>query len=372
MTVVPHGKNVVWGESMKIVKIASALLVAVSIISCGVKEKSGMTTASGIESGKLYKIVIVMDTVDDWSSGIRDGFKDNLLKTLTEKGASAEFTEFDTKLDPAVAQDIVQKIEQGVPDLICMINYPTVFADAMITAKLDDPKYRIVSENCIPVLSGIISNPAKSGGNVTGVGVFVQMNSPIRLAKRLKPNLKRLAFYSWDQVAVLNKWFKEEITRACSEEGIELVEFREVKHFEDTISMFQKYNSAGDTFIMGGISAYVNSNGKPLTGKEEMQWIRENARIPFVCYDETAVRDSFLAGTCVIWYDIGAQLSEKGARILDGEYPGDIAWDYPRKYNIVINQKSADRLNLKMPQELISAAYRIYTDYEGGFIGSDN
>jgi len=348
----------------------AAIFLISLLLSCCTKPDEAKRPVIGIKSGATYRVIIVMDTVDDWSSGIRDGFKETLLKDLTSKGASAEFAEYDTKLDPKRAEEIVAKIKEASPDLICMINYPTVFADTMISSKLPEPKYRIVSENCIPVLSGTINNLEKPGGNITGVGVFVQMNSVIRLAKWLKPSLDKVVFYSWDQVTLLNNWFREELTRACKEENIELVEFREVKHFEESIDFFSKYNNRKDTFLMGGISAYIDKNGKPLTGKEEMKWLRDNLKIPSVCYDETAVKDSSVAGACVIWYDIGAQLAEKGLRILDGENPGDIPWDYPRKYNIILNKKIADSQGVKIPQELMSAAYRIYTDFEGNYIGS--
>jgi len=54
---------------------------------------------------------------------------------------------------------------------------------------------------------------------------------------------------------------------------------------------------------------------------------------------------------------------------LQGENPGDIPWDYPRKYNIILNKKRAEDLGIIIPQEVINASYRIYTDYKGNFIG---
>jgi putative ABC transport system substrate-binding protein len=62
-------------------------------------------------------------------------------------------------------------------------------------------------------------------------------------------------------------------------------------------------------------------------------------------------------------------MAEKGVRIINGENPGDIPWDYPRKYNIIVNLQRAKDLGIEIPQEVISAAYRIYTDYEGNFVG---
>ena len=101
----------------------------------------------------------------------------------------------------------------------------------------------------------------------------------------------------------------------------------------------------------------------------EPEYSRENVFIPLISYDEVTVGRGELAGTCVIWYDIGAQLAEKGILILGGTPPGDIPWDYPRKYNILLNLQNAKDLGIVIPQEIINAAYRVYTDYEGNFIG---
>lgn len=355
--------------------IISLMLIIFSCIACTEKKDVSINNENinnKISNKKEYNIIIVMDTIDDWSSGIRDGFKDTINTYLRNHGVKVNYFVYDTELKPEKAKEIVKKIKLKEPDLICTINYPTVFADEMISKKLIDKKYKIVSENCIPVKSGTIDSWEKPGGNITGVGVFIQKNSPIRLMKKLNPKMKRLAFYSWDKVKILNEWFEQEIKRACKEEGIELIEFRKVPHREATIEFFKEVNNMGsDVFMMGGISAFVNKDGSPANDKQEVEWLKKYGKFPFISYEETTVQYGNIAGTCVVWYDIGVQLAEKGILILNGENPGDISWDYPRKYNIILNKKRAKKLNIDFPQNIISAAYRIYTDYKGNFIGQE-
>jgi putative ABC transport system substrate-binding protein len=348
-------------------------LVALSVVFCSQKEldASGDDPAktAGLLKGQ-YDIMIIMDTIDDWSSGIRDGFKETLSKSLAESHKKVDYTVIDTELNETKIPGIIEKIKWSRPDLVCTINYPTAFADSMITQKLKDPEYKFVSENCIPIKSGTIKSWKKPGGNITGVGVFIQMNSPLRLMKKINPRYKKLAVYSWDRVPLLNEWLENEFRRACQEENIELLEFRKVAHQEATFEFFEYYNEQGnDIFLSGGISAFVHKDGSPAGGKEEVDWAIKHLKLPFVVYEETPVKYGSLAGTCVIWYDIGAQLAEKGLRVLNGENPGDIPWDYPRKYNIIINKKRAKDLGITIPQEIINASYRIYTDYNGNFIG---
>lgn len=354
-------------------RICSIAFVVVMGLCVSFSCSKGKESSENSNKNKKYKVVIVTDTVEEFAVGARDGFKETLDGLLKQNNSTAEYTIFDTELKPDKAAVILKEIEKISPDLICMINYPTVFADEQISKKLKDKKYKIVSENCIPIQSGIISNTEKPGGNITGVGVFIQFNSPIRLMKKLNPKAKYLAFYSWDAMTQINEWFEQELKRACKEENIKLVEFRKVPYQEATRQFMIDYSKKGsEYFIMCGISAFVHKDGSAADVPiEDNQWLAKNTNLFSVDYDENTIKSGQLAGTCVIWYDIGAQLADKGVRILSGENPGDISWDYPRKYNIIINQKRAKLLNIKIPQDIMSAAYRIYTDYDGHFVGQD-
>ncbi len=318
-----------------------------------------------------YNVMIIMDTSDDWSKGIRDGFKNTLSNALGNSHKMVNYTAIDTELKKSKIPEIIKKIRSLHPDLICTINFPTAFADQNITQKLRDPEYKFVSENCVPIKSGTIKSWKKPGGNVTGVGVFIQMNSTIRLMKKLNPKAKKLIFFSWDQMKLANEWFRGEIIRAAGEEGVRVIKFRTLKYHEEVKAFLSGYAQKGmDYFAMLGISVFVNKKGEFINaGVVESKWIRENMRIGFTSFDENDIKYGKLAGTCVIWYDIGVQLAEKGIRILKGENPGDMPWEYPRKYNIILNKKRAEDLGITIPQEIINASYRIYTDYKGNYIG---
>jgi putative ABC transport system substrate-binding protein len=361
---------------MMYVKISLLVLLATISLFCSKREQAN----GGEEPEKTalllkdqYGVMIIMDTIDEWSSGIRDGFRETLSKILAKRNKKVNYTIIDTELNQKKIPGIIEKIKSSQPDLICTINFPTAFADTMITRKLTGPEYKFVSENCVPIKSGVIKSRKKPGGNVTGVGVFIQMNSPIRLMKKLNPRAKKLIFFSWDQMTLANEWFKDEVTRAAKEEGVRLVTFKTLKHHEATLEFLSRYSKKGmDYFAMLGISVFVNKKGQFIdAGAMESKWIRENMKIGLTSFDENDIKYGKLAGTCVIWYDIGVQLAEKGIRVLKGENPGDIPWDYPRKYNIILNKKRADDLGIKIPQEIINASYRIYTDYKGNFIGRD-
>ncbi|HCM26583.1 MAG: hypothetical protein A2Z99_15155 [Treponema sp. GWB1_62_6] len=323
---------------------------------------------------KEYKILIAFDTLLPFSEGIMDGFRTTMDSQLAESGATAVYQAYDTKLDPAAIPAIMEAIYATKPDLICTVNYPTVFADNMITKKLGGSDFKIVSSNPIPVQSGVISDWLKPGGNVTGVGVFLKFNPQIRLMKMINPKVRKMAFVSWDAVGPLNEWFELEVRRACEEEGIEFVEFRRVGSAEEEVAFYEEYDKkSNEYFIMGGISAWVHEDGTPADMvkifSDSMKTLKH---LQYLSYDENPIKYGSLAGACVVWYDIGAQLAEKGFKILNGTKPGDLSWEYPRKYNIMLNQASAKNKGIFFPQILTGAAYRVYTDYDGNFLGQKN
>ncbi len=325
---------------------------------------------------KEYKVIVVMDTVSPWSEGIRDGFKETLDKQLRAAGAKASYQVFDTKLDPKTITDIQTAIDKTKPDLICTINFPTVFADNMITKLPANKAYSFVSENCIPLQSGLLKDTKKPGGNVTGVGVFSQMNSIIRLAKLINPKVKKLAVDSWDAMTQVNEWFEAEFKKASKEEGLDLVEFRRVASFEDEMAFYSEYDKKGSEYlVLDGIGTFVHKDGSPADSKAEALKMHKNYNhLFYMSYDEDSVKSNgmSLAGTAVIWYDIGSQLAEKGIKVLGGTKPGDIPWDYPRKFNLILNLAVAKQMGYTLPQSVINGAYRIYTDLDGHFVGQKN
>lgn len=157
---------------------------------------AGISAQTQAIQSREYSVFIILDTVDTWSAGIRDGIKTGLEPASAGSRASVRYSEFDTELNPEKAALIVEQIKAAKPDLIFVASFPDGFADRHITLKLKDSQYRFVSENAIPTQIGLINSWQRPGGNVTGVGVFVQLASQIRIAKTINPALSRLVFYS--------------------------------------------------------------------------------------------------------------------------------------------------------------------------------
>lgn len=347
-------------------------------ISCGVLVLAvvGMLgflggAASALDK-KDYKVYIVSDTLGPWALDTQAGFKTTLDAFLSSQGARATYTVFDTKVDPATIPDIVKAIQTGKPDLVLTCNYPNGFADSSVTAKFKGSSLPFISLNPIPVESGLIASWKRPGGNVTGVGIFIQFTSTIKLAQRINPNLKKVAFVTWNAMGTISDWFESEIRDAARETGVELAEFRRVSSNEEELAFYREYRAkAADHFVMGGITAFVHQDGSPID--PEKDWYsfiqKDMGRLLLVSYDDSTVANGVPAATAVIWTDIGSQAAEKAIKVLQGANPGDLPWEYPRKYNLIFNLQAAKERGIILPQVLINSAYRVYTDYKGNFAG---
>jgi putative ABC transport system substrate-binding protein len=324
-----------------------------------------------------YKIYIVSDdNAKDKFVDLRKGFTDSLDKQLAAGGAKAAYTVFDTKANKANVPAIIQAIKDGAPDLIAVINNSGVFADTNITSKLTDPKYRFVSENCIPLQSGIAKTWDKPGGNVTGVGVFLQLSSVLKLAKLLLPGVNQVYSYTWSAPKAPIAYLLQELKSASKATGFNLADFRSIDSMEDEMAAIAAYDSLGPgTLVLPLLSAWVHRDGTPANPLAELKpWFRQTIRnAVLMSYDEAAIAEGFApAGACVIWYDLGAQMGDKAMKVLGGANPGDLAWSYPRKYNVMFNLAVAKQVGLEIPEPLLMGAYRVYTDFEGNFAGQKN
>ena len=322
-----------------------------------------------------YRICVVVDILRPKFQEVIDGFRETLDAHLGAAGAKASYTVFDTKADPAAVPGILSAIRAGGPDLILAVNGPDSFADRNVGLKLADTAFRFVSMNCIPIQSGVAREWKRPGGNFTGVGVFVQMGSMIKLAKLINPKARKLVFYSWDKMAEINDWFVTELKGACRMEGVELARVEYLASAEDEFEFLLQCDSLGEEYFgIGGISAWVHRDGtyadmivrRPGSCKAGSSTSRSTPTT------NPQYRPPTPPGTCVIWHDLGAQLAEKAMKVLQGAKPGDIPWDYPRKYNIMLNLAAAKNVGIVFPQALLSAAYRVYTDFNGNFIGERN
>lgn len=116
-------------------QVVLVLMLVFILVSCGKAEDTAPPAAEALQKAP-FSVFIVLDTVDDWSAGVRDGFTKRLDSILAATGRRAAYTVADTGLNPATAEEILNRIRNEKPDLVVAAVYPNGFAALTILQKL--------------------------------------------------------------------------------------------------------------------------------------------------------------------------------------------------------------------------------------------
>jgi putative ABC transport system substrate-binding protein len=206
-----------------------------------------------------------------------------------------------------------------------------------------------------PIGSGIVSNLARPGSNITGMS----MNSPELAGKRLQ--LLKDMFPGIATVAVLwNEANPNEpnpypaLVFAQTEAAGRMLGIRILSLPVHDASGVPK---ALDAALRGGAGGLITVED-PFTNNHRAQIIDFAARhrLPAMY----GLREFVDAGGLLSYGTHLADLSRRGAqyvdKILKGANPGDLPIEQPTKFELVINLKTAKALGLTIPQSLLLRA----------------
>lgn len=77
------------------------------------------------------------------------------------------------------------------------------------------------------------------------------------------------------------------------------------------------------------------------------------AKIPTITHLEDLVEKGVLMGVCADSYDMGQDAGAKAVEILKGAKPSSLPIDFPKKFNVILNIKTAQKGQLQIPVEFM-------------------
>jgi len=206
-----------------------------------------------------------------------------------------------------------------------------------------------------PIANGLIESLARPGGNLTGVtGIVDELaGKRLELLKEIVPNLSIVALL-W------NSQFPDS-TRAAKLFQAPARELSLQLH-SIGISSPDKLESAFKEAIKARSGALAMTAGAFLSADANQKRIAELAvkyRLPAI-----SDRDDFVANGGLMSY--GADDSERFKRVavfvdkvLKGTKPADIPVEQPKKFELVINLKTAKQIGLTIPPNVLARADRV-------------
>ena len=204
-----------------------------------------------------------------------------------------------------------------------------------------------------PVEAGFVDSLARPGGNVTGLALLFNelAGKRLELLKEAVPKLARVAVLH-DPALPPNILELKEVQAAASALGLTIQpwEIRRAGDFDRVFTAMAKQRPDGVYVISGRI---VTSNRKQIVG------FALKSRLPSV-YPQREYVD---AGGLMYY---GADIADSYRRvayfvdrIVKGAKPADLPVEQPKKFELVINLKTAKQIGLTIPQSVLYRADKV-------------
>jgi putative tryptophan/tyrosine transport system substrate-binding protein len=208
----------------------------------------------------------------------------------------------------------------------------------------------IVSIFVDPIAEGVAKSLARPSGNITGMSWQTAESSGKRLqyTTELLPNLSRVAllYDSGDPAAALDARALREAAKALKLQMNEL-EFHNAKQLDSAFATIKHDRPQAIVVVHSPLSVHH---------RDDIVRRAAEARIPFV----SEGRDFADAGALLSFGPSVIDMFKRSAlyvqRILKGAKPADLPIEQPTVFELVINQKTAKALGIKIPEAILLRA----------------
>jgi putative ABC transport system substrate-binding protein len=247
----------------------------------------------------------------------------------------------DSNRIPALAQELV-----GLrPDII--LAHGTVAAALLRETRTIPIVFASLSD---PVATGIVARLDRPSGNVTG---FANLEATLggkwlELLSEIAPSLKRAAIMFNPDTSPSSAYMPSLETAARSLKVVPIsAPVHSDEEIETAIISLGREPEGGLVVMPDG---FTEVHRVPLISAAA----RNN--VPAVYWDSDYVRDGGLVSYGVDRVDLFRRAATYVDRILRGEKPGDLPVQFPTKFEMAVNLKTAKALGLTVPQSILLRA----------------
>jgi putative ABC transport system substrate-binding protein len=273
-------------------------------------------------------------------------FREELRKQGWELGVNVQFDERWTLDNMDLIHSAAANLVELKPDAILAVGGRVIPVLMQATSSVPI----VVPGGSDPVGRGWAESLARPGGNVTGFVVqeLSVIGKMLQMLKEIAPHISRVAFIgNPDNPNAM--FFAQTFLAAAQSLGIEAI-VSPIHGLAD----IERAVSAVAAQANGGLFVPLDVTVSALVEQTLATVARH--RLPAV-YSERA----FVAKGGLVYYgtdriDIYRRAATYVDRILRGEKPGDLPYQQPTKYELVINLNTAKALGLAIPASLLASA----------------
>jgi len=198
---------------------------------------------------------------------------------------------------------------------------------------------------------GFVSDVARPGGNITGFSNYepAMGGKWLDLLKEAVPHIERIALIYNPRTAPYTPTYLPTFETAARARGLTLVDVpvRNVDELEEAIAAHGRES---------GVRAILQTDSFLVVHRDVVAASTTRHRLPTI----SSVR-VFAASGCLMSYGVIVDSMYQGAatyvdRILKGSKAGELAVQWPTKFELVINLKTAKALSLTIPPTILARA----------------
>jgi len=207
----------------------------------------------------------------------------------------------------------------------------------------------VMASSADAVGSGLVANLGRPGGNVTGVTIMLAEVSAkrLQLLKEMAPNASRVAVL-WDPAIPWHRALLKEIEAAAPSLRLQpvVIAVRSRDDFGDTFSEITK----------GRVDSMFVSSTMTATAQRQLVDFAIKNRLPTMFANRDYVAAGGLMSYAPNFSEGFRHAAEYVHKILKGARPADLPVEQPRRFELVINRRTADALGLTLPQSVLGRA----------------
>ncbi|MEB3291999.1 MAG: ABC transporter substrate-binding protein [Synechococcales bacterium] len=321
------------------VQVSTIALLLGSLTACG--GGSGSGSSSGTKSIAVTQIVEHPSL-----NAVRDGIKEELAKEGFEADKTLKWQWESAQGNQSTAVQIAKKFVGDNPDAIVAISTPSAQAVAASTQQIP-VVFAAVTD---PIAAKLVPNWQAPGGMITGVSDAIPVGSHLDIIKAITPKVNKLGvIYNAGEAnsASLVNQLKQEASS------------RKITIAESTVSNTNDVANAAKGLVGKVDAIYIPTDNTVVSALEAVLEVGATHKLPVYAGDTDSVEKGAIATLGFNYQEVGRMTGRVVARILRGANPSTIAVETPNTLELVVNPKGAEKMGVKVPEQVLSKAAKV-------------
>jgi putative ABC transport system substrate-binding protein len=308
----------------------------------------GIFTNHGFaEQSKQRKKIAICQIIDHAAlDATLKGILDQLEESGFKNGEGAEIIYENAQGNVVTSSQIAQKFASLSPDVVVAISTPSA-QSAMAYVKAAPIVFASVSD---PLEAKLVTSLDHPDGLITGVSNVVSFDAQLSLMIELLPTLKTFGVVynpgEANSVSLLKK-----MKEVASKRNIEVL--------ESAASKTSEVAGATQSLINKVDAIFINNDNTALAAFESIVKVAEQAAKPVFASDAECAGRGAVAVLGPNQYQVGRQAGRVVTQLLNGIPARLIPVSFPDHMELHVNPQSAKKLNILIPEEVLTRAQKI-------------